>query len=43
MRRKLSALTVLILVLAGLFVLPASAENAAQRVDTYCTVNSEGD
>ena len=43
MRRKLSALTVLILVLAGLFVLPASAENAAQRVDTYCTMNSEGD
>ena len=33
----------LCILLMGFFVLPASAESAASRVDTYCTVSAEGD
>ena len=29
--------------LAGLIAMPVSAESAASKVDTYCTVNSQGD
>ena len=32
----------LCILLMGFFVLPASAESAASRVDTYCTVSAEG-
>ena len=42
MKRVLTMVTALVL-LASLFVLPVSAESAASRVDTYCTVNSQGD
>ncbi len=42
MRRLLAFCTVLIL-LTGFLCLSASAESAASSVDTYCTVNSEGD
>ena len=31
----------LCILLMGFFVLPASAESAASRVDTYCTVSAE--
>ena len=33
----------LCILLMGFFALPASAESAASRVDTYCTVSAEGD
>lgn len=42
MRRLLALLTTLLL-LTGFLCVTASAESAASSVDTYCTVNSEGD
>ena len=42
MKRFLSVLTVLVL-LAGCFCIPASAESAASSVNLMCTVNSEGE
>lgn len=42
MKRILPVLIACVL-LMSMFVLPASAESAASRVDTYMTVNSQGD
>lgn len=42
MKRALTMLIACVL-LVGFLALPVSAESAASRVDTYCTVNSEGD
>ncbi len=41
--RRLFALALVCLAMAGVLVLPASAESAASQVDLYCTVNAEGD
>ena len=42
MKRVLTIL-VLCVVLVGLIAMPVSAESTASKVDTYCTVNSQGD
>ena len=42
MKRVLTALFVCV-VLMGFFALPASAESAASKVESYCTVSAEGD
>lgn len=42
MKRLLAMLAVLVL-LMGVICIPVSAESAASRVVSYCTVNSEGD
>lgn len=42
MKRRVTVLAFLC-VLIACFVIPVSAESAATRVDSYCTVNSEGD
>lgn len=43
MKRRLVMLLVLLCLLASVFPLAASAESVASKVETYCTVNTDGD
>lgn len=43
MKRRVITVLLCIVLLAGVFVLPASAESTASRVESFITVNAEGD